>query len=266
MGGTLKQWELFEEESCQYIKKMLRGKAAVSCQGKGDSTTSDIKVTTKSGHTFFIESKQCPSQAGQFVVVPNLEERAFEFSRKNKTSFNKESAQILRNISRDFDRFYRAGTKGEPVNIDEETMYNWVESHYKSLFVEFFITNNFAVSSIADIRKTFQVTATCRAKRSGSRPVPKKSFTKVLDFLKSELGGVRIDVLSDYLIWMPEIQPKTKTFELEDERYYLSPFGSGYKVKKLSKTNSLSIVFSLGLNPDSEDNLSGLLRYVSSSS
>lgn len=262
----MKQWEQFENESCQYIKNMLQGMATVRCLGKEDSTASDIKVTTKSGQTFFIESKRCPSQAGQFVVVPNLKRRLFEFSPKNKTSANRATALILRNISQDFDRFYGAGTKGEVINIDQDTLYNWVESHYKSLDVKFFITNDLAVSDISDFRKTFSVTATCRAKRSGSKPVPKKNFPEVLDFLKSELGGVRIQTFNNHLLWMPEVPPKVKTFELEDEKYFLSQVGSGYKVKKLSKTNNLSVVFSVDLKPGSEDNLSGLLSYVGSSS
>ena len=85
----MEQWEEFEIQCTNYLNKKFGTYAEFIHQGGSDSTIPDILVNTNSGNSFFIEAKHSPAQCGQFVLLPNLETKSFEYSTLNVNCINK---------------------------------------------------------------------------------------------------------------------------------------------------------------------------------
>ena len=111
-------WEVFEIEKVEYLNRTFGAYARFCGKGGSDSTISDIEVLTQTGKSFYIEAKHCPAQCGQFVLLPNLETRTFEYSGQNATRVNAYSAAIMRHMDRYFDEYKEAGTAGREIDIE----------------------------------------------------------------------------------------------------------------------------------------------------
>ena len=88
-------WEQFEIDCTRFLMEQFGEYATFIHQGRSDSTVPDIKVTTKKNKQFYIEAKHSPAQCGQFVLLPNVETRQFEYSRLNSTEINEFSQVIV---------------------------------------------------------------------------------------------------------------------------------------------------------------------------
>ena len=126
-------WENFENESAEYLRRTFGAYAQFDCKGGSDSTISDIEVLTRSGKHFYIEAKHCPAQCGQFVLLPNVGTRTFEYSRLNATRINAYSAAIMEHMNRYFDEYKEAGTAGRDVDIENgpAIFASWIVQAYK---------------------------------------------------------------------------------------------------------------------------------------
>ena len=75
-------WLVFEEQCTQYLNDKFGDQASFCHLGSADSTVPDIRVETKSGKKFYMDAKLAPAQCGQFVLLPDVVNRRFVFSKK----------------------------------------------------------------------------------------------------------------------------------------------------------------------------------------
>ena len=136
-------WEQFEIDCTRFLMEQFGEYATFIHQGGSDSTVPDIKVTTKKNKQFYIEAKHSPAQCGQFVLLPNIETKKFEYSRLNSTEINEFSQVIINHMNNNFEEFKEAGTAGKNIEFDNcQNVFNdWIVKTYKDKGVKFFITN-----------------------------------------------------------------------------------------------------------------------------
>ena len=96
-------WEEFEKNCVDYLNKKFGSYATFVHEGGSDSTVPDILVHTKNKKSFYIDVKHCPAQCGQFVLLPNIKTRTFEYSRLNATPINKYSEMIIKHMNDSFE-------------------------------------------------------------------------------------------------------------------------------------------------------------------
>lgn len=243
-------WEDFEVDCTQYLNNTFGTKATFIHQGGADSTVPDILVKTKSNSTFYIEAKHCPAQCGQFVLLPNISTRTFEYSSKNVNNFNIYAETILEHMNKEFDEFRESGTSGKEIIMPNGTdiFTNWIIQSYKEKNVHFIITNNYTILPIEDFSKYFYVTAKYRIKRSGSGDVGKSKMNLVkqkistLDYTieSSKVNGKKLFVTSSENI-------HNQRFIFQQYEYMFSLRGNEYEVRKLSNTYNANVIFSISL-------------------
>ncbi|MGN0666253.1 MAG: hypothetical protein ACI4KF_06975 [Huintestinicola sp.] len=120
--------EDFENECYNHLRKKYGN---IFChEGGMDSTKSDIAVIKNNHVDFYIEVKDTVAQSGQFVLVPDEANEEFVFSSRNKSKSNDITELIINYINQDFNRFNRAGTAGEPLDIDSDVFSNWIIGNY----------------------------------------------------------------------------------------------------------------------------------------
>ena len=110
-------WQEFEEDCYKHLKKLYSTFARFEYKGKSDSTVPDILVESNNGSTFYVEAKHSPAQSGQFVLLPNILTKEFDYSCKNTTSSDKFSNQIINYMNHFFEKYKEAGTKGIEINF-----------------------------------------------------------------------------------------------------------------------------------------------------
>lgn len=187
----MKKWEKFEKDCVKFLKKEFGNHATFDRQGGSDPTIPDIKVTLEnSGKVFYIEVKQAPARCGQFVVLPDDDNKTFVFSDKNKSENNNDVQQIIAHMEQEFDKFNKVATEGGDEKIEfegaEQVFINWIINYYKTKNVKFFITNGYALIPIDQFGDYFKVTATYRKKKSGSGEPAKKNFEALKTHVERE--------------------------------------------------------------------------------
>lgn len=253
-------WEQFEIDCTNYLKKVFGDHATFKHIGSSDSTKSDILVTTKQGRTFFIEAKKCPSQGGQFVLFPDKNKKKFEYSSGNNYPLDKWAKKIMEHMNNDIDLFASAGTTGVEISINEgkEIFSNWITSKYKDMGVKLIMTNGYQMFYIQDFKSVFDVSAKYRVKKSGSSHVGKKYFVEIKNFISKHCPYIsdiktsenKLFVVSDNNIHKKKfiVGKYTYMFALVENKFY--------EVRKLSNTNNANVIFSLNL----KDNLKPLTK------
>lgn len=88
----MSDWRQFELECVDYLKKQYGN--FFEHLGFSDSTTSDIKYN-RGDKSFFIEAKMPQAQSGQFVLLPDLKNRKFIFSPRNKSEMDKVKFSVI---------------------------------------------------------------------------------------------------------------------------------------------------------------------------
>lgn len=244
----MKNWEKFELHCVEYLNNKFNTHAIFEHQGASDSTKSDILVKLKSGNSFYIEAKETPAQCGQFVLIPNIETREFEYSELNKNPLNNFSRQIIEYMNKDFDGFREAGTKGKELNINnsQEIFTGWIKQMYTDKNVKLFITNNNSILKIEDFQDCFDITATYRIKRSGSGDVGKQKLQVVQNYINSnnyEINEFRMDNKKLFVRSVNELH--NKRFIFQGDEYMFSKRGDEYEVRKLSNTYNANVIFSI---------------------
>lgn len=105
-------WMDFEIDCTDYLNDRFRSYAHFIHQGGADSTVPDILVETKHGNSFYMDAKHSPAQCGQFVLLPNLSSRTFEYSQKNVNHINIYAEKIIAHMNSQFDEFRDLISKG----------------------------------------------------------------------------------------------------------------------------------------------------------
>lgn len=216
-------------------------------QGASDSTVSDI-LYSKGNKEFYIEVKSPVAQSGQFVVTPDVANKKFLYSKKNKKPLTSLSLKILSEMEKDFNSFASAGTKGKPIKLSQSLMADWITETYKKKDVKFFITKKESADPILipidKFAGYFDITATYRIKRSGSRSVSPNKMKSILDSLDNSY-----QIFNGLISFENSIN--NQKFSFNDNDYFLSPQEKNlYRLRQLSKTNNSNVIFSIKLKRD----------------
>lgn len=244
-------WQDFENQCCNYLNEQFGEYANFELMGGSDSTISDIKVNTFRGKEFFIEAKHSPAQCGQFVLLPNLKTKTFDYSCRNITPLNKYSKEIIEFMNQDFESFKEAGTSGKLIEIQNssEIFGNWIIETYKRKNAPFIISNGNQILPLEDIVDCFSITAKYRVKRSGSSKVGNKYLNIVKTFIANNYsidssrendGGLFVNVSQNF---------HNKRFIVDGNEYMFALREGLYEIRRLSNTFNANVIFSIELKP-----------------
>lgn len=242
-------WEKFEEDCTLFLIEQFGEYAKFTHQGKSDSTIPDIKVETKKNKKFYIEAKHSPAQCGQFVLLPNVETKKFEYSRLNSTDINEFSQIIINHMNNDFENFKEAGTAGKTIEFENcrDIFNQWIIKTYKGKGVKFFITNNYVMLPIEKFADYFNVSAKYRIKRSGSSSVGSGNINKVIQYLTTKYPDVKLKSVKDKVFVYAEDNLHNERFTIGKNKYMFSKRADNYEIRKLSNTFNANVIFSIEL-------------------
>ena len=246
----MSDWELFEQNSTDYLNRKFKEFAVFDRRGGSDSTIPDILVKTKTNKTFYIEAKQCPAQCGQFVLIPDISKRTFTYSADNATKPNAEANEIIGFMDRDFDSFLNAGTAGKEIimNNGQLIFARWIVQSYKRKGVRMLITNNFKIIDINDFADHFIISAKYRIKRSGSSSVGINAIPIVSAFIRKNYPNIDRIIPEDKKLFVTSrTYIHDQRFLLNDYEYMFSARDDKYEVRKLSNTFHANVIFSIDL-------------------
>lgn len=241
-------WEDFEIECTNYLNDRFGAYARFAHQGGSDSTVPDIFVQTKSGKSFYIDAKHSPAQCGQFVLLPDIENCTFEYSRQNVNRINTYAKRIMNHMDNQFDEYREAGTAGKDIDMSNGSFIfsDWIVQAYQEKGAKFFITNNFTILPIERFQEYFDVTAKYRIKRSGSSSVGKSRISPVLNYIESHdytITESRVD--GDKMFVESRRNLHNTRFVLQQYEYMYSQRGDEYEIRKLSNTYNANVIFSI---------------------
>jgi hypothetical protein len=247
----MKNWEKFEVESEEFLKKILeKGSFQVLRKGGTNSNETDIEIIKDGKPISKLEVKLSPSQSGQIVVFQ--EEGKFKPSKTN----NKYSLQIIDELN---SKKYLENLGLKPVldiQLNSELIFNWIKYHYKAKGVTHLITSSktseryFSIIDINQINIHFKSKATLRIKRSGTRDIPSKNISGVMDIISEHLN--KIGYINEYTIEKKDkklfIRTEKETLDktyIEPNFYISKDDKKNYVIKLRSKTENLNIIFGL---------------------
>lgn len=242
--NNINNWKEFEKAAVSYLKNEYGD--LFELKGESNSNTSDI-LFRKEYNDFFIEVKMPEAQCGQFVLIPNREEKKFEYSSKNKTKKNNYTNEIINYMNDNFEKFNISSTSGVDINMRNFTFYNWIIEYYKEKNVKFFITQsdkNFIIFPIENFSYYFEVTAKYRMKKSGSSSLSdlsKNDFEEALKKANISYKFKGLDITTDKELDGRKICGENRTYLLRKKDDTL------YKVRQLSNTENCNVIFSIKL-------------------
>ena len=251
-----KNWELFEENSTEFLNSTVQIKNLSFIRSGGrNSNISDISVNFKSKNIFSIECKFSPSQAAQFVVFNDVKKSSFFDSAKNKGKKDRRTP-IIDHMNNNYK--YYSSTGSVELICNKDLMFNAVKKHYRDKKVLFFISSNhfeefskknfIKVIGLNEMKDNFDISGVYRVKRSGTSDVPQKDISYVKNIISEELGKCRFEINKNKLYL--QTNESLKNFYLDKEKYLLSPVGKNtYRVKKRSNTQNGNVIFTLTFNP-----------------
>ena len=181
-------WQEFEKACENYLNDTYGDKASFILEGGSNSNVSDIAVVVNDRVIFYIEAKMAAAQSGQFVVLPDIDNKCFYFSPKNKSDENEFTRIILSYINDNYNLFFNAGTAGEDINVDKYYFSQWIIDHYKNRDVKYIITykNGFIIFPVEEFMNYFDIFATMRNKGSGSSEPAKKNWPAISSYIGEE--------------------------------------------------------------------------------
>ena len=256
----MKPGEKFERDAIGYLNEKYSDNNRIKFIGgdTSDSTKSDIEVVIDGDTRFFIEAKDAAAQAGQFVLLPDTDAKAFIFSEKNKSEPDEFTRQMTAYMNKNFDKYNNAGTKGESLDIDNSIFAKWIKRHYEEKRVLFFITkkNNYAIFPIGKFEEYFTVSASYRIKKSGSTSPSKKNIEAVKDKILSIYHSAVFSQEGKKAFASIDEDVSQEIFVVGKYRYKLSEKQNGkYEIRQLSNTCNKNVIFSLKVKKeqDAED-------------
>ena len=230
--------------------------------GGSDSTAEDTEVLYNGRSLFNIEIKEESAQCGQFVLIPNDNSRSFAFSLENKSEKNEYTEAIIRHMNSRYSDFRDAGTSGKKIAVDKKVLSSWIIEYYKNKNVEFFISKfntrssgQFVIIPINRLGDYFDISATYRTKRSGSRSLPKKDISLVEAYFKSLYQFAQFITRDEKTyVWNLEYSGSPR-IEIGNNKYYLNDSDAGmYEIRKLSNTENMNVIFSIKLTKEQDEN------------
>ncbi len=243
--------EAFELQCYEHLKRTYEtAKTKFYHEGGMNSTTSDIEVIKNGITDFYIEAKDSLAQSGQFVLLPNEETEEFIFSPRNKSEQNEMTDIIIEYMNNNFHRFNNAGTAGQSLGIDTNIFADWIIEHYINKNVKFVISygRDYVILPIHKFSQYFQINATYRIKKSGSRESAIKDMPVVKDTINHLYPSAMYSHEGKKLFVNITENLTTDKFVLGDFTFFLSKQTQNkYEVRKLSNTYNMNVIFSIKL-------------------
>lgn len=269
------KWKQYEIKSCDFLNSNYSDLGFTFFNtGFSNSNESDVTISKNNIIVGNIESKLSPSQAGQFVICEYGQ--GFGFSSKNVYPLNNYTTKIIEFINKNYYIYNKPSTKGVNLDCGDELLYNWVINHYKNNKKSDFIISSSNLDGyniiipVEDIPKHFNISATVRNKKSGSRHLPKKLYDECNEIVSETMDkkGYSVSKIysSDkkYILKLNEestLSNNDLKFYLGEHELYLSDIGNNeFAIKVCSTTNNTNIVFSLKLKDKTSSNF-GLLKF-----
>ena len=250
-------WKDFEIQCTNHLNNKFGKYATFYHQGGSNSTVPDILVETIKGKSFYIEAKHSPAQCGQFVLLPNVKTKTFEYSKLNVNPINKHAKIIMEYMNNNFNVFKEAGTAGKYIDIPNgiDIFSDWIIQTYKDKKAYYFITNNYTIFPIEQLKKYFNVTAKYRIKRSGSSNVGKRRFDSVMEYISTQDYVITDSLfMGDKLYVYSPQQLHEQRFTICEDEFMFSIREDKYELRKLSKTYNANVIFSI----EQKENIPGL--------
>ncbi len=248
----MSNWRSFEQNCTDYLNNVFGRYAHFIRRGDKNSTVSDIEVTTNTGKHFYIEAKYCPAQCGQFVLLPDIETKKFEYSSANTTKLNCYSTLIINYMNDSFDEFNDSGTAGKKILFTDCTAVfaAWIVQTYKEKGVSFIIANENTIFPVEKIISFFDISAKYRVKRSGSSKVGKANICFVSQHLKNNYPIKKIWDENGKLFLISTNQLHNMKFVISGIEYMISKRDRCYEVRKLSNTFNANVIFSITMKSE----------------
>ncbi len=248
------QWQDFEIECTDYLNRKygVTGEVRFVRMGSTNSTVSDIRVEVRGVEKFYVEAKMAASQCGQFVLHPDAQKQEFVFSERNSSTETPTSRKIIQHMNENFEKYVRGGV----LEMDKQVFYDWVEEHYRGMGARYVITSHddrHLIFPVEKLREYFDIGGKYRVKRSGSRSPSRKQQEQAIDLLRRAKAGLSYRVTSDGLIVKGDDLRQGERFEIDDNVYWLTDYGDGYRVRILSKTANSNVIFSISLKKRVQD-------------
>lgn len=257
MEIKLKKWEKLEEKVLYWLNENFSHICNFELIGKSDATVSDIFVTNKiTNSQYYIEVKSEMSQAGQFVVTYDKENKSFHWSNSNKSNNNCYSQEIINFMNKFEFLFKDVAEKNLLLDINKKLCFDWIKTFYNQKNVKFFIVpylGSYLISPIDKIDEIFDVKAIYRVKKSGSSSLPRRDF----DRLKLLIQNAKFIEANNkfYVIVKDKIINTKININKNDYHYrfvadFIIPNYEDriiYEVRKLSKTRNPNVIFSINI-------------------
>ncbi|UUD35099.1 hypothetical protein NPA07_04825 [Mycoplasmopsis caviae] len=247
-------WEIFEIEGTDFLNKMFSGKAKFTRCGGTNSKNSDIMVEKQNGEIFYIEVKYCPAQSGQFVLLPNLDSKKFEYSPLNDSKINKYAQEIINHMNSKFQYYVKAGTSGKELifSNSQSIFSDWIKSHYKRKKVRFILVNNFKLVDIENINEAFNISAKYRVKKSGTSNVSIKKQPEIIKYIQENYSIIKIVSSNKKLLVWSNFNLHNIRFNINNYEYLFSKRDNCFEIRKLSNTFNASVIFSINIKKDAK--------------
>lgn len=246
----MNNWQTFEINCTYYLQNTFGEVASFIHCGGSNSKIPDIKVIAKN-QTFFIESKMAHAQCGQFVLLPDSNNQLFKYSPLNSFPINEYSLKIIQYMNRNFTTFQTPTSSGIKIHFKncENLFANWICNFYKSKNVKFVITEGFKIVPIDKFYNSFDITATYRIKRSGSRKANKKDLETITAYLIKNIIDVEFFQANDHIFIKSSSTKLERRFTIDETEYYLSTTNTSnvFEIRKLSNTSHANVIFSIAL-------------------
>ena len=254
------RWREEEDDACEFLKQKFKAYfKRIKKVGGSNSTAPDIEVETMNDTVFNIEVKCARARGGQFALRDTS--ISFEFSRRNKSVDGEAAKKIVAYINQNYDPFVETGKTGaslEGMPGAPDVFSDWIRERLEAYNVRFILArpdrNDFLIIPVDRFKKSFDVSARCRLKASGSQRLSIKAMNSLLNYLNNDLlphvkGGetMKAEITTEGLIIHKSGNLQFEYITLNGANYYLSDQGDRYVVKKVSDTANYTVVFSLNL-------------------
>jgi hypothetical protein len=154
-----------------------------------------------------------------------------------------------------FDYFHDAGTAGKTLDITPDIFAEWIIKHYKGRNVKYVISygKNFVILPINKFAEYFDITATYRIKKSGSREPAQKHINIVQQEITKHYPTAKFSQEEKKLNVNIDVSIHKDRFIIGDYTYYLSKQSNNiYEVRCLSNTYNMNVIFSVQLKKEQD--------------
>lgn len=239
------KWKTFESELTHYLNHNYKN-SELDFVNKGGSNafSNDILVYKNRSYYFSIEAKYLPSQCGQITLKEK--NNGFVFSKQSRQKFMPQTQIIIDMIN-----------AHELLEQNDPRIFAWVQAYYFQKNATWFglsqsykdlNSQNVYLCQTKDLSAYVNVDAILRKKKSGSSRLPYRLIEKALRLVENKLPDALCHskgILHKKLFVKCENPPADSYLS---EELYLSFKGDKlYEVRKLSKTRTWTLTFSMEL-------------------